>query len=93
MKTKTKKLLLVLLSLALLLSLIAVVASASASTSDGNDAQTGKKINVWLIAGQSNAVGYGITSNYPEGYSDGAALNSGIQNVLYYGKGFGNDVP
>ena len=91
MKTKTKKLLLVLLSLALLLSLIAVVASASASTSDGNDAQTGKKINVWLIAGQSNAVGYGITSNYPEGYSDGAALNSGIQNVLYYGKGFGND--
>ena len=87
MKNKTKKLLIVLLSLALSLSLLAIMASASASVSNQNDAQGGKKINVWLIAGQSNAVGFGETANYPDGYSDGDILQSGISNVLYYGKG------
>ena len=92
MKNRTKKLLIVLLSLALSLSLLAIVASASASASNQNDAQDGKKINVWLIAGQSNAVGFGETANYPDGYSDGDILQSGISNVLYYGKGEGNNI-
>ena len=92
MKTKTKKFLIVLLSFVLFLASIVIVASASSSTSGENDAQTGKKINVWLIAGQSNAVGYGETANYPDGYSDRDMLDAGIENVLYYGKGYGNDV-
>ena len=88
MKTKSKKLLVILLAAALVISSLAIVISAaSADTVDD-----GKKINVWLIAGQSNAVGYGETTNYPYGYSDGAVLDAGIENVLYYGKGYGNDI-
>ena len=90
MKTKTKRLLLVMLSLALVFSSLALVISASVSGRD--NVENGKKINVWLIAGQSNAVGYGETTNYPDGYSDGAILDAGIENVLYYGKGYGNDI-
>ncbi len=90
MKTKTKKLLLVVLVLALVFSALAVVISAS--TSEKGNAETGKKINVWLIAGQSNAVGYGETLNYPDEYSDADILDSGIENVFYYGKGYGNDI-
>lgn len=92
MKTKTKKFWIVLLSFALFLSSIAIVVSASMAKSDKNDVQLGKKINVWLIAGQSNAVGYGETTNYPDGYSDGDILDAGIPNVLYYGKGDGNNI-
>ena len=90
MKTKTKKLLLVMLSLALVFSSLALVISANVYGRD--NVENGKKINVWLIAGQSNAVGYGETANYPDGYSDGAILDAGIENVLYYGKGYGNDI-
>ncbi|MBQ3016297.1 MAG: metallophosphoesterase [Clostridia bacterium] len=90
MKTKTKRLLLVMLSLALVFSSLALVISASVSGRD--NVEPDKKINVWLIAGQSNAVGYGETTNYPDGYSDGAILDAGIENVLYYGKGYGNDI-
>lgn len=89
MKSKTKKLLLVVFCLALVFSSLAIVISASSASKDNVD--TGKKINVWLIAGQSNAVGYGETKNYPDGYSDGDILDEGISNVLYYGKGYGND--
>ena len=61
MKTKTKRLLLVMLSLALVFSSLALVISASTSGKD--NVENGKKINVWLIAGQSNAVGYGEKTN------------------------------
>ena len=90
MKTSTRKLLLALLSLVLVFSCLAIVISANASGKE--NAETSKKINVWLIAGQSNAVGYGETTNYPDGYSDADMLDAGIENVLYYGKGYGNDI-
>ena len=90
MKSKTNKLLLALLSLVLILSCLAIVISANAT--DKGNTEEGKKINVWLIAGQSNAVGYGETSNYPDGYSDADMLDAGVENVLYYGKGYGSDI-
>ena len=85
MKNKTKKILLVVLSLALVFSSIALVISASASGKSNEPA--GEKINVWLVAGQSNAVGYGLSDDYPEDLSDKELLEKGIDNVLYYGKG------
>ncbi len=90
MKSRTKKLLLVMLSLILVFSCLSIVAGAD--DSDIQTAETDKKINVWLIAGQSNAVGYGKIENYPDGYSDKGIIDAGIQNVLYYGKGYGNDI-
>ena len=75
---KTRKILVLLLTLALVFSAIALTVSALSGK-----AAEGKRINVWLIAGQSNAAGYGQTSNYPDGYSDADALDSGISNVLY----------
>lgn len=84
MKTKTKKLLVVLLAAALVLSSLAIVISAvgGGSAEDG-----GKKINVWLIAGQSNAVGYGKVANYAG--ADGELLDRGVSNVLYFSRGYG----
>ena len=89
MKTKTKKILLVALSLALVFSCLAIIASANDSNTKSGE--TGNKINIWLVAGQSNAVGYGTVVDYPDGYSDADILDSGISNVLFYGKGYGND--
>ena len=83
MKTKTKKLLVVLLSLALVLSSLAIVISAAVSGSEDDS----KKINVWLIAGQSNAVGYGKVANYSG--ADGELLDKGVSNVLYFSRGYG----
>lgn len=80
MKTKTKKLLVVLLSLALVLSSLAIVISAAVSGSEDDS----KKINVWLIAGQSNAVGYGKVANYSG--ADGELLDKGVSNVLYFSR-------
>ena len=88
MKTKTKKLLFLVLSLALVFSCLAIVISASSN--EGAEEAEDKIINVWLIAGQSNAVGYGTAAEYPDGY-DGDILDAGISNVLFYGKGYGND--
>ena len=88
-KNKTLKILLMVLSLALIFSWFAICISANESGE--RNAQSGEKINVWLVAGQSNAVGYGTSADYPDGYDIGI-LNTGISNVLYYGKGFGNDI-
>lgn len=65
MKTKTKKLLFLVLSLALVFSCLAIVISASSN--EGAEEAEDKIINVWLIAGQSNAVGYGTAAEYPDG--------------------------
>ena len=91
MKSNFKKLLLAVLSLVLAFSCLSIIVSADVSNNQ-NTAKADNKINVWLVAGQSNAVGYGETANYPDGYSDGELLNAGIENVLFYGKGYGNDV-
>ena len=87
MKTKTKKLLVVLLSLALVLSSLAIVISAAVSGSEDDS----KKINVWLIAGQSNAVGFGKVAEYSG--SDGELLDKGVENVLQYSAGYEGFVP
>ena len=79
---KKRKLIAVLSLFAIILSVTAIVISASSGASDD------KTINVWLIAGQSNAVGYGDINNYPDGY-DAELFDRGVENVLYYGKGYG----
>ena len=81
---KKRKLIAVLSLFAIILSVTAIVISASSGASDD------KTINVWLIAGQSNAVGYGDINNYPDGY-DAELFDRGVENVLYYGKGYGRD--
>ena len=81
---KKRKLIAVLSLFAIILSVTAIVISA---TSGANEDKT---INVWLIAGQSNAVGYGDINNYPDGY-DAELFDRGVENVLYYGKGYGRD--
>jgi len=88
MKIKTKKLLLVMLGLVLFFSCLSIVTGAD--DSDIQTTESDNKINVWLIAGQSNAVGYGTAAKYPDGYHRGF-LDAGISNVLFYGKGYGND--
>ena len=85
MKTKQKRLLIALLAIALVFSSLAIVISAAV----GGSSDDGKKINVWLIAGQSNAVGYGEVANYSG--PDGELLDAGVENVLYYGAGYGSD--
>ena len=54
---------------------------------DGTVGVDEKIVNVWIIAGQSNACGFGEMSNYPDGYSDADLLDQGVNNVLYYGEG------
>ncbi len=52
---------------------------------DGNDTSGSEKIiNVYLIAGQSNAVGYGMDTANVIANSDPRFV-SGFENVLYYG--------
>ena len=83
---KTKKLLVLLLSLSLIFSALAIVISASITE---NSNKGSEKINVWLMAGQSNAVGYGEVDGYSG--ADGELLDRGVANVLYYGAGYGSD--
>ena len=76
----------------LLLSLILVASLASCSLlggglGTGNKERvvgTEKIINVYLIAGQSNAVGYGMDTGNRIGSSD-ERFTGGFDNVLYYG--------
>ena len=72
-------------------SLISGVQAATMPRADGS-----KEVDVWLIGGQSNAVGYGKVSEYPtaSGYADDKALlTAGSENVWFYGKdeGVGNN--
>ena len=80
-------------SICLLLSLILLFALVSCNLFNGNGANSGngervlgteKIINVYLIAGQSNAVGYGMDSGNRIAKSDERFVN-GFENVLYYG--------
>ena len=43
-----------------------------------------KSIDVYLIGGQSNAVGYGYDDLAANGYTD-ARYSDGFENVLFYG--------
>ena len=87
MKNKTNKLLLLVLSLTLIFSCLAIVISASSS--EGADGAQDKKINVWLIACQSNAVGFGSDGLSTSILNDPRYTN-GFEDVLYYGRGDSN---
>ena len=84
---KVKKSLTLLLALAMIMTIYLSLAN-SVSAEDAMPSVTdGREVDVWLMAGQSNSVGYG--ENYPsdEAYSeDKALLDSGVSNVWYYGK-------
>lgn len=79
-------------SICLLLSLILVISLTSCSLLGGGIGsgnkervvETEKIINVYLIAGQSNAVGYGMDSGNKIAASD-ERFTEGFDNVLYYG--------
>ena len=69
------------LVLAAIFSLFAfsVLGNAQEGTGSGN----GQKINVWLIGGQSNAVGYG--NEVPAEAADDYRYYNGFNNTLYWG--------
>lgn len=81
------------LSLILLVTFLVSGSNLALVTSFANESDIlgisdAPKINVWLIAGQSNADGYGEWANYPTDStyaSDKAFLEAGAKNVLYMG--------
>ena len=84
---KAKKLLTVFLTFAMIVTIcLSYISTVSAADSMPN-VTDGRTVDVWLMAGQSNSVGYG--ENYPteEAYSaDRELLDRGVSNVWYYGK-------
>ena len=100
---KLKGILAILLIVVLLVS-IAVVMGVSAAAASLPAAGADNEIDVWLISGQSNAIGSAYVSNYPtdEAYSEYKdMLTAGSSNVWYIGNdktefspsgfGFGSD--
>ncbi len=91
MKTKRKILTLVLtlsfvIAMCVALGLVASAAAPELPTAD----TAGEVVDVWLIGGQSNAVGFG--KNYPTSdtyASDKAMLDAGVSNVWYFSQGEG----
>ena len=77
-------------NICLLLSLILVLSLVSCNLFNVNQGngervlETEKIINVYLIAGQSNAVGYGMDTGNKIAKSD-ERFTKGFDNVLYYG--------
>ena len=87
---KRKKFLSLLLAACLLPALAIPFAfgadAAAASMPEASDGD--REVDVWLIAGQSNAIGQAYISNYPtadeySSYKD--LLTNGSSNVWYYG--------
>lgn len=81
-------------NISLILLLLLVFSLASCNFFGGDEPKqdeqkpmsgTEKIINVYLIAGQSNAVGYGMDSGNKIAKSDERFVN-GFENVLYYGE-------
>ena len=88
MKTKSKILTLV-LTLSFIIAMcvaLGLVASAAAPGLPAADT-AGEVVDVWLIGGQSNAVGFG--ENYPESGYDKEILDAGVSNVWYFSQGEG----
>ncbi|MBP3308667.1 MAG: hypothetical protein J6L90_04415 [Clostridia bacterium] len=87
---KIKKLIAAILALATVLAItLALTVGTNAATDSMPTASNGQTVDVWLIAGQSNAVGYGKVANYPTDSkyaSDKALLTNGSDNVYFYGK-------
>ena len=89
---KFKKILFILLAFSFVLSMMSCFLFEKPEPdpenpgSDTEDAVSGseKIINVYLIAGQSNAVGYGMDTGKAIANSD-ERFTKGFENVLYYG--------
>ena len=74
------------LLLAILFSVLMIcfaVTPSAETVSATNDLNDDNVINVWLIGGQSNAVGYG--KDAPLGAKEDSRYYTGFENVLYYG--------
>jgi len=82
----TKKFLLVIMCVILTVSIIGVISAFAAdeTTTPGSKGE----IQVWLIAGQSNAVGY--SNDMPDDATADSRYADGFENVLYYGYHEGN---
>ena len=78
---KSKRIFTLLLIIAALLAL--GIGGVFAFANEEPQAESKGKINVWLIAGQSNAVGYGYGA--PEGATVDPRYVDGFENVIYYG--------
>ncbi|MBQ2737714.1 MAG: hypothetical protein IJF38_03425, partial [Clostridia bacterium] len=87
---KMRKILAAVLAVATLLAVVLTITLSGHAAGDTMPtASNGQTVDVWLIAGQSNAVGYGKVANYPtdDKYaSDKALLTNGSDNVYFYGK-------
>ena len=92
MKMKIRKLLTVFLVFAMVVTICLSLTDNIYASNSMPTVSDGTEVDVWLMAGQSNSVGYG--ENYPsdDAYSsDKALLDAGVSNVWYYGKDEGND--
>lgn len=81
---KMKSILLILVMAIMTLSLVACPFPIPKPPVTGDVTSTEKVINVYLIAGQSNAVGYGMDTGNIVAESDPRFVD-GFENVLYYG--------
>ena len=94
---KAKKVLSLIIAFSLLAAVgICVAFSASAAESELPTVTDGKEIDVWLIAGQSNAIGQADNSNYPtdEAYASyKELLTNKADDVWFYGNKNDSFVP
>lgn len=88
MKFKIKVIFAIVTVLTLLVATVAFAGISAAADTQLPEATDNKEIDVWLISGQSNAIGSAYVSNYPtdEAYSEyKQMLTSGSSNVWYIG--------
>ena len=81
---------------AMMILLVCLGIGIGASAAELPAASSGEVIDVWLIAGQSNAIGSAKVSNYPTdaAYAEyKALLESGSENVWYIGNSLTDFVP
>ena len=64
--------------------LLLVAISFAFTVNAAEESETRSEIEVYLIAGQSNAVGYGEVSDFT---ATDPRFTNGFENVLYYGEG------
>ena len=80
---KSKRILLAIMCIALAVCVIGAVSIFAAEEETTTPGSKGE-INVWLIAGQSNAVGYG--EEVPEDNKTNPRFTEGFDNVIAYGR-------
>ena len=79
-----RKIICLVTSLLMLVSMCTVCA-VSASASESKTTENRGEIDVWFIAGQSNAVGFG-SDGLSAGHLTDKRFTEGFENVLFYGK-------